>query len=602
VLAFAKGYGLGVPQVSFEKPASMEDVTIQLAKDDVPIAGRVIDLQGRPVAGVLVRVRGIQMPRDGNMTTLIDALNVKKEGLSPQQDLMIGFHDIYGGWNLDSIFPPATTDAAGRFSIKGVGRERMADLLIKGPTIEANYAYAMTRPCETIQVPAYKRVPPYSNPPNPLYIHYGATFNHVAAPSKPVIGVVCDTDTGMPIPGAVVEQSDALPVPDSRPIDDRIRLRAVTDGQGRYRITGLPWGKRNILHASPPAGKPYLMSAKEVSGGPGLEPVAVDFSLKRGVWIDVKVTDQLTAKPVPCHIQYFAFVDNPFLQQAIGFTTGSRDGKLAEDGTLRLLGLPGRGLVAVRALEEGYRYGVGSERIQGRKGDSPGDVHFQTIPSECFPNHFHAVAEITPTKETESVSCSLLLDPGRALAGTLVGPDSKPLAGAQTNGLSGGMRFWTHEPLRSAEFIVKALKPDETRRLLFLHKDKGLAGTLLIRGDEKGPLTVKLEPWGVVTGKVLTTEGKPLTDAQIVTLFGDIVGPQGAMPRPLDAGSLPYPFKPDKDGRFRIEGFVPGLKYDLHVVKSDYVTRSLAAMVKNLSVKSGEIKDLGDVRIEWGSK
>ncbi len=48
VVAVAAGFGLGVSDS--EKPDANRDVTVLLARDDVPIRGRLIDLEGRPVA------------------------------------------------------------------------------------------------------------------------------------------------------------------------------------------------------------------------------------------------------------------------------------------------------------------------------------------------------------------------------------------------------------------------------------------------------------------------------------------------------------------------------------------------------------------------
>jgi hypothetical protein len=164
------------------------------------------------------------------------------------------------------------------------------------------------------------------------------------------------------------------------------------------------------------------------------------------------------------------------------------------------------------------------------------------------------------------------------------------------------IRYWNPEPLKSEKFTVKALKPGETRRVLFLHDGKGLAGSLLIRSDEKGPFTVKLEPWGVVTGRLLSAQGKPQSDVQIESRDYVIQTPEGVKQPPLDAGSLPGLTKVDKDGRFRVEGLVPGLKYQLDVMKGAYPVRFPGSWNGNLSVKSGETKDLGDVRIDKGDE
>src|SRR5205823_5863212 len=196
-------------------------------------------------------------------------------------------------------------------------------------------------------------------------------------------------------------------------------------------------------------------------------------------------------------------------------------------------GLPGRGLVAVlvgNGFTEGYLMGAGADRIPGRTGRAP----FRTAPYLCYPEQFHSLAEVDPAKDAESVTCNLVLEPGRTLTGTIVDSDGKPLAGAIMTGVS-RIRYWVHEPLKTPEFTVKGLKPGESQRLLFQHKDRGLAGTILIRGDEKEPLTVKLEPWGVVTGRVLNAEGKPLTDMQVASRDHMITTAEGVKPQPLDA-------------------------------------------------------------------
>src|SRR5262249_5178287 len=152
--------------------------------------------------------------------------------------------------------------------------------------------------------------------PPPLRAHYGIRFDHVATPSQRIVGVVRDKDTGKPIAGAVVRSKTLA----DGPWDLRTHLfRAVTDKDGRYRITGMPRGKGTQLQANRPSDLPYLMALKEAGERPGLEPVTLDFALKRGVWIDVKVTDKVTGKPVACWLEYAPFADNPHLKEAPDF-------------------------------------------------------------------------------------------------------------------------------------------------------------------------------------------------------------------------------------------------------------------------------------------
>ena len=41
-----------------------------------------------------------------------------------------------------------TTDADGRFEVRGVGRDRIVSLIIQGPTLADSHLYAMARPAQ----------------------------------------------------------------------------------------------------------------------------------------------------------------------------------------------------------------------------------------------------------------------------------------------------------------------------------------------------------------------------------------------------------------------------------------------------------------------
>src|SRR5262249_45028485 len=62
VIALGKDFAPG--WVGGENVEKLANVTIKLRKD-VPIEGRVVDLQGEPVAGVSVQVRSVSIREDG---------------------------------------------------------------------------------------------------------------------------------------------------------------------------------------------------------------------------------------------------------------------------------------------------------------------------------------------------------------------------------------------------------------------------------------------------------------------------------------------------------------------------------------------------------
>ncbi len=163
--------------------------------------------------------------------------------------------------------------------------------LLDGPTIISEHLKILTRPGETLDVPRYER------PPGATTTYYGATFRHAAAPTKPIFGVVRDADTKKPLAGITISSQPAHLV--SRDI-----VSTTTDAQGRYRLLGMPKGEGNSIKAVPGSDQPYVVSLKDVPDSPGLDPVEADLELKRGVWIQGKITDKVTGKPLQEDLSY----------------------------------------------------------------------------------------------------------------------------------------------------------------------------------------------------------------------------------------------------------------------------------------------------------
>src|SRR5262249_27756603 len=138
--AMAEGYGPAFKRVGKRQAAG--DLTLQLAKDDVPVVGRIVDLQGKPVAGVTVSVRGIYEPKNGDLAAFIEGLKTRQEGYAVHNDLLTG---LWLGRDLDSLYPKLTTGADGKVRLKNIGRERMVTLRIEGPTIETREVNVLTR-------------------------------------------------------------------------------------------------------------------------------------------------------------------------------------------------------------------------------------------------------------------------------------------------------------------------------------------------------------------------------------------------------------------------------------------------------------------------
>jgi protocatechuate 3,4-dioxygenase beta subunit len=586
--------GVGPPEGSPDGPAAKpEPPVLRLVKDDVPFAGRVVDQAGRPVKGVTVGVTGLYRAKGEDLTGFVRAVQDEKVDYD---DVRLQHTDISIGSDTVrqeelSHYLRAETDAEGRFTVRGVGRERIVWAWVEGPGVRTARVFARTRPGPAIPVEHVHQSP------GDVFILYGTGFEYRAEGSVPVAGVVRDRTTKAPVPGALVR---TVMVEENyrgrRELFSGIRAdiaRAVTDRAGRFRLTGLPAGKAALLVV--PVDEPYLAAVREIEvpAAAGAE-APIEFSVTRGVWIRGRVTDTRTGRPVPTDIQYFALQSNPHLAGVEGF-----EGAIAQpfvfrsdaDGRYAVPGLPGPGIVAARVRGHGfedYLLGVGADGIQG--GDKRGWMaYFPALPTVCTASQYHALAAVdVPVGGTDAKDVDFKLDTGDTLTGTVLGPDGKPqpvtmMYGEVQTGL-------VYVPLAhpTAEFRVRHHTPDWPRLLLFAHPEKQLAGSLLVKGPQAKPLSVRLQRAGALTGRILGPDGKPAAGATITGT--NMVGTPEEMTGGSPALPLAY-YKTDKDGRFRIDGLAPGVKYyGLVLVPTG------ARLATDVTVGAGETKDLGDLK------
>jgi len=491
---------------------------------------------------------------------------------------------------LPQIMTTAITDADGRVRLRGIGRERLAMLRIEGPTIEsACMVHARTRPGPPLTMP-------YQTPWHPEEItYYGATFEHVAPASVPIVGTVRDKQSGKPLPGVTIQAHKLA----DNPVKSFVvayYCRTTSDGKGRYRLTGMPIGKGNELLAVPPLGQPYLMSKKTVDVTPGDDSLQADFELKRGVLIRGRVTDAKTGAAVRyCTVDYYVLHNNPYYKEAPGF-----DGAFEvvgpymtdQEGRYAVPGLPGRSIVAVRVFPKSltdYPLRAGVEKIP--ELSKAGGSYNKLAPAPLHLGITNALSLVDPAEGAETFELNFQLDPGQMLTGTVLDPEGKPLNGAHYRGATelGSWRL-----LDSARFSVNGYRPDKPRTLVLVHLERKLSGTVVLQDEQKGTLTVQLQPCASVTGRLLDGDGKPLAGVELqdkhlpTNLW--VKGSNGEL------GRINESFSTDTDGRFRIEGLAPGLKYRPRVFDKK-AGKYLSVAAFEVALEPGEAKDLGEVRI-----
>ena len=565
--ATAKGFGLDWIDVNAKSESA--EITLRLVADDVPIVGRVLDLEGKPVAGVTVQVRFLSKRADGkDLAGFVEAVQkYLKEG-SPE--FQPGPLDTaLGKFQWQRLVPagldvPATvtTGADGRYRLIGFGRERVLELAIRGPTIGHSPLYALTR-----NGPAKGWIP--GN-----WGLYGAQFEWLASPCKPIIGTIRDKRTGKPLAGLTVGAAQSL------------YIKTKTDNEGRYRILGAAKSQEYDIVAGE---MPYFSSEHHIADTPGLEPITVDFELERGIIVRGRLTEKPTGEPVRGEIWYVARSDNPHLKDFADISRRPSFAKTEADGSFAVTVVPGPGLLSITADDE-------------KRFAAAEDKGWQTT-TRLSPAH--ALVPINPSdKDPKSTSCDVVLEPARSLKGSVVGPDGQSLAGVYVAGCWPIITpdLFSHEKLNTDAFTVGGVKPGRPRMLAFYHREKKLGKVLVLQGNETKPLDVRLEPLGAIVGRILDAKGRPWAGLKVLVLVTreDKLYPEEFHWVPSTWFKLTQiETTTDRDGKFRIDGLMPGLKHHLFAAEGQIVIQPEVALpyrADDLTVEPGKTKDLGDLK------
>jgi RNA polymerase sigma factor (sigma-70 family) len=564
--------------------------TLQVAKDDAPLTGRIVDLQGKPIAGVKVTAYGAASPGKGDLGEFRKALEDGKTFFEAMLHAPSHLHLPFNSRRPVSILPSAKTDADGRFRLEGFAREQLVDLRIEGPEIETQDIWVMTGdsgPALTLKGKDHPNV--MQRQGNTVFLRNG--FTHPAAPGVTVTGVVRDRDTGKPIPGVIVESYRLA----GTNLSQNTIYRTTTDAAGRYTFSGLPRGTGNRIRFRSPVDRPYLPTVKEVPDTELFKPAALDVALKPGLWVEIKATDKTTGESVPGYVSYMVYPetppDEPWMSHPEYGDAYDNMTAVRNDGTYRFAAVPLRAILAFRADWDKYPIAPDAATVR--------------LPSGLSPSNFQAFVALNPKPGDGPVKIEIKLDAGKTAKGRLVDPDGKPLTGAIGDGLRHDSFRQAERPFRTDEFTAMGLT--RPRLLVFAHVEKKLTGSIVVSGDEKEPIVVKLQPWGEVSGRLLDAEGKPIASARLA--FTEIPPRKPGTPADAAIGIQPV-FRavgtPDRvprtdaEGRFRADGLVPGLKYNLAVyddseARSSEEVRWTRLVFRELVLKSGETKDLGDV-------
>jgi RNA polymerase sigma factor (sigma-70 family) len=338
VFLIARADGVGM-DLQFIGVGRLDGVELRTVTDN-PIRGKIVDTQGKPVAGATVAVSKHIVFGDNSLDEFLDGY---KRGV---------YSGLYSGgkafWCETGVLPAVTTDKDGKFEVTGVGAERLAALRVSGSGLAVSELWVANRKGfdpkpynESKPEPARRGDP---RPPLRLagtYPLHAPDLSVVSEPEKRIRGTVKDVDTGKPRAG--VKVTTLVRFEHDSPL---IPLSAVTDAEGKYEIHGARKALTYLLSVPADPDTRHVAARLRAEDTAGFEPVTADIKVKKGVVVTGKVIDTDTKKPVRGFATVTILHDNKFVKgypefELFDIGTFPTD----ENGVFRIVTIPGRVLL-----------------------------------------------------------------------------------------------------------------------------------------------------------------------------------------------------------------------------------------------------------------
>jgi protocatechuate 3,4-dioxygenase beta subunit len=545
------GFGWAAPNPDAEQPA----VEIRLRPEQL-IRGKLMDLSGKPAAGVEVGVNTITQHEPDGRSDWIGA--ARSAGLL--------------NWPR-----PVKTDDQGRFTITGVGRDMTASLGIHDPRFATQSLIV--------------RTDGQAGPKDLTRALQSATI---------VEGRALAADTRLPIPHAIVSVGFSLTpffggAGQHFPVDDQGRFTAYARPVDYYSIRGYP-----------PEGLPYLISEYRFQWTKGAVKKTMDVTMPRGVLIRGKVVEAGTGRPLAgASVQFYANPQRDDIISGWQSIVASKD-----DGSFRIAVPPGKGHLLV--------YGPTSDYILDEIGwlelrsGRPGgwrtyahaiiayDVKLEETPQDI-------VAALRPGRTVRG----RVLDPeGRPVTEATI------LTRVNAGDTHANWRGTHLLHARDGRFELHGLDPETSVPVIFFDADRQQGTTIEVSGKQAGEeLTVRLQPNGQARARFVGPDGQPVTGFNLGHEFEILVTPgppnlglkkEDQSRRLADAGDLvnldrqhylDFP-RADAEGRVTLPNLVPGATYRISDRSTMDVPDKGVQVRRDFTVKPGETLDLGEILIE----
>jgi RNA polymerase sigma factor (sigma-70 family) len=594
LIAHADGFGVNWVEVRTDQPT--DEATLKLVKDQ-PITGRVLDTEGKPVAGVTVRIAQIQVPDNEKLDSYLTQWKQSwvEAYHSPTKNLYVP----------NMILGTATTDGNGQFKLAGAGVERIVKVVIQGRGVTPAISHVLTRlgfDPKSYNEATHAQTPALERSEREMPILSGPDATIIVRPGKVVEGVVRERESGNPLPGIRVSMSLLTDFDLGKP-------SAVTDADGKYRLEGLPPQQTYEIYAEPPDDSSYLRRQARSKTTPGLAPVRIDLELVKGVVVSGRILDKQTGKGVEADVRVVPLPENKHSRQPPFASTDFSRRSTDREGRFRMVTIPGKSLLFV---ETPSRFRIDDETwmavVEKQEYEEELCPYVMADPDPTYKSlfyydeawgfwrlasafgplgqnvlRFRAVRVLDLKEDEGEVKVELPLERGRTVKVLVQDADGKPLTGVRAGGVTANLHTW-HRLKDESAVTVYALDPSRPRQLVFLHSEKKLGAVVTLRGDEKEAAVVKLAPLGTVTGRLLNAEGTPAAGIWVSVVYREPI--PGFL---YERQSV----KTDEEGRFTVPAVLPGKKFQLQIWMN-FKSYTGVPPIGFREVEAGKTLDLGE--------
>lgn len=549
LVALKDGYALGWKHVLTTRPVTNIGLTLE---KPATATGRVIDEAGQPVAHAEVRLKHLMSLRH---ITQADLEQGRWPSWKDRQFVALdGFRDA----------PVATTDATGRFELKGLVAERGLCLQVSHPEYLLHDLYTATVPQLAPEMEALSKRP--------------VQTGEIAVTLEPGYRLrlrVVDDETGTLIPGVRY-------IPDQQSYQIPPRQH---DQDGVIEITHLKQ-PQFLATVYPPDHTAYLAYSNFFTWPAETRLHKVEIRLKNGIPVRGRVINETTGAgvpdaPVSWSLQESQFVpETPHLHPPRVVTTDV-------DGYFLIHCPPGKYAFQTRG------------RIRGFQFNSPQPQN---------------TGQVSVSQQGPGSQPIIKLQPAPRMRLIIKDPQGQPVAGADIRTRAPGARIRTREanffesyiPIHGVsdargEYRLDQLfmtdfsgEKNRTHEIIIRNADDTLGAQLLVQHPpQNAPLEqrieVQLQQLGFVEGRTVHERtGAPIAGTRII-LYRKHQGDSGIS---TAVGEITTTAA---DGSFRLKGMLPGIEHHLSLSHTRYKTPN--GIHLRFQTASGNTHDFGRITL-----